>query len=89
MSEIEQLITRLKRLEQGSGAKPGFAGRYVDMVDISDDFAPDEWALALSGTKRFILIGTKAQIMDEYDEIEKTGVIKDYKDLYPRKEMER
>ncbi|MFR4021276.1 MAG: hypothetical protein ACLT07_09665 [Clostridia bacterium] len=88
MSEIEQLITRLKRLEQGSGANR-FRGRYVDMVDISDDFAPDEWALALSGTKRFILIGTKAQIMDEYDEIEKTGVIKDYKDLYPRKEMER
>lgn len=59
------------------------------MVDISDDFTPDEWALALAGTKIFILIGTKAQIMDEYDEIEKTGVIKDYKDLYPRKEMER
>lgn len=88
MSEIEQLITRLKRLEQGSGSNR-FRGRYVDMVDISDDFAPDEWALALAGTKKFILIGTKAQIMDEYDEIEKTGVIKDYKDLYPRKEMER
>ena len=55
-------------------------GRYVDM-QLHDDL-DDSWMLMRAGTKEVLVIGSRTQIMNEYDETECTGIIKDYKKKY-------
>ena len=55
-------------------------GRYVDM-QLHDDL-DDSWMLMRAATKKVLVIGSRTQIMNEYDETERTGIIKDYKKKY-------
>lgn len=54
-----------------------FKGRYVDMRphDLSDD----TWMLCRAGTRIPLVIGSREQILDEYDQTKQFGVIKSYK----------
>lgn len=51
-------------------------GKYVDMRLIYAD--SDEWAICEAGSCKPLVIGSREQILDEYDEIERTGAIKSY-----------
>lgn len=51
-------------------------GKYVDMRLIYAD--SDEWAICEAGSHKPLVIGSREQILDEYDEIERTGAIKSY-----------
>ena len=42
-------------------------GRYVDMVKLRKH-----------DTKKILIIGNRNQIMNEYDETERTGILKNY-----------
>lgn len=53
-----------------------FRGRYVDMRLV--DAEADTWALCRSGETQLLVIGTREQILDEYDEAEKSGIVKEY-----------
>ena len=53
-----------------------FRGRYVDMRLV--DAEADTWALCRSGETQPIVIGTRNQILDEYDDAEKLGIVKEY-----------
>lgn len=55
-------------------------GRYVDM-QLHDDL-DDSWMLMRAATKEVLVIGSRTQIMNEYDQTERTGIIKDYKKKY-------
>ena len=51
-------------------------GKYVDMrLNYADS---DEWSLCRPGDRKPLVIGTREQIMTEYDNIEKTGIIPKY-----------
>lgn len=51
-------------------------GKYVDMRLIYAD--SDEWAICEAGSRKPLVIGSREQILDEYDDIERTGAIKSY-----------
>lgn len=51
-------------------------GKYVDMRLIYAD--SDEWAICEAGSRKPLVMGSREQMLDEYDEIECTGVIKSY-----------
>ena len=53
-----------------------FRGRYVDMRLI--DAEADTWSLCRAGEMQPLVIGTREQILDEYDETEKSGIVKRY-----------
>lgn len=54
-------------------------GRYVDMVKHwSWDKNNDIWMLRKHDTKKILIIGNRNQIMNEYDETERTGILKNY-----------
>lgn len=52
-------------------------GKTVDMR--IHDLQDDTWMLCRAGTQQPIVIGTRGQIMAEYDMVESSGVIPDYK----------
>lgn len=54
-----------------------FRGRYVNMR--LHDLEDDTWMLCRTDTGEPLVIGTKAQILEEYDQTEATGIIKNYK----------
>lgn len=51
-------------------------GVYVDMR--IHDLKDDTWMLCKAGTRTPLVIGTRSQILDEYDQTEQTGVIREY-----------
>ena len=53
-----------------------FRGRYVDMRLV--DAEADTWSLCRAGEMQPLVIGTREQILDEYDETEKSGIVKRY-----------
>lgn len=53
-----------------------FKGKYVDMRP--HDLEADTWMLCRAGTRIPLVIGTRAQILNEYDQTEESGVIKSY-----------
>lgn len=54
-----------------------FRGRYVNMK--LHDLEDDTWMLCRTDTGEPLVIGTRAQILEEYDQTEQSGVIKTYK----------
>ncbi len=54
-----------------------FRGRYVNMR--LHDLEDDTWMLCRTDTGEPLVIGTRAQILEEYDQTEATGIIKNYK----------
>lgn len=56
-----------------------FFGLFVDMHP--HDLLDDTWMLTPAGTKKPLVIGSREQIMDEYDRINATGIIPDYQYL--------
>jgi hypothetical protein len=52
-------------------------GVYVDCM--RQHWEEDTWELCRAGTRDVLVIGTKEQIMQEYDQTEQSGVIKSYK----------
>lgn len=54
-----------------------FKGRYVDMRP--HDLGDDTWMLCRAGTRTPLVIGSREQILDEYDKTEHSGIIKSYK----------
>lgn len=54
-----------------------FKGRFVCMK--LHDLEDDTWMLCRTDTGEPLVIGTREQILTEYDETEETGVIKNYK----------
>lgn len=54
-----------------------FRGRYVNMK--LHDLEDDTWMLCRTDTGEPLVIGTRAQILEEYDQTEQSGVIKAYK----------
>lgn len=60
-----------------------FRGLYVDMHP--HDLSNDTWMLTLAGSKNPLVIGSRKQIMDEYDRVNTTGIIPDYQYLYNKK----
>lgn len=56
-----------------------FTGPSVDMRP--HDLLDDTWMLTLAGSKNPLVIGSRQQIMSEYDRINATGIIPDYQYL--------
>lgn len=54
-------------------------GRVVDMR--VHDLEDDTWMICRSGSRAPVVIGSKEQIMTEFDKINESGVIPDYKNL--------
>ena len=53
-----------------------FRGQYVDMRP--HDLLDDTWMICLAGSRQPLVIGTRNQILDEYDKINTSGIIPDY-----------
>lgn len=54
-----------------------FRGQFVCMR--LHDLEDDTWMLCRTDTGEPLVIGTRAQILEEYDQTEETGIIKNYK----------
>lgn len=48
-------------------------------VDMRQHWEEDTWMLCRAGTRIPLVIGSREQILDEYDKTEQSGVIKTYK----------